>query len=552
MELGWATPATGAQDDVRHRCLDAFFSASARRYPSRPALYVGGQTWSYRELDAECARIEGALRRVLPPQEHSKVGLIYGRSEFSYAAAIAIMRSGHVYVPLNPKIPADRRLKMIEDAAITTLIVDATRELSEDVLETLRRSRPLTIILSARSDPTLESQIKTAGQHTLLQAAETGCAVESGSTLLSPSSSEAPRLAYIIYTSGSTGVPKGVVITQESAWCCIEKAHRLFQTHEEDRFTQFSALSFDVSILDLFLCWKSGAALYVPEASEALVPLSFAATHDITVWSSVPSLANILRKLRLLKNECLPQIRLSLFCGEALSCDLARDWAAAVPNSRLLNLYGPTECTIFATYAEYERQNVTCRGTVPIGGPLPGVGCLIVNEGSVIEEEDVTGELWLSGDQLAVGYWKNPAATQAAFVHFSPPEARASRWYRTGDLVSRRGPSGLYYRGRLDRQVKLLGHRIELQEVESALQAVIGCALVAVIPVYNAGGMCEKLIAYCDRLTTDEAAIKTQCLHRIPRYMVPERILELETFPFSDHGKVDYKALAGRARVAVG
>jgi amino acid adenylation domain-containing protein len=523
--------------------LEAFFSASARRYSSRPALFVRGRTWSYSELDAQCTSLENALRAVGIVGAQANVGVIYARSAFTYAAPLAIMRTNSVYVPLNPKLPAERMLRIFADAAIEALIIDTSDGLTEGVIGALEQSANLRIISRDRDpDASLEAMLKTAHQHKFCYAAE---AAHIPIQPQDAASLPATNLAYIIYTSGSTGVPKGVAITHESACSCIEKSHHLFDTCEQDRFTQFSALSFDVSILDLFLCWKSGAALYVPESTEALLPLNFTVANEITVWSSVPSLSNVMHKLRLLQGNVLPKVRLSLFCGEALPAQLARAWAEAAPRSRVFNLYGPTECTIFATRHEYDVRNASPDGTVPIGIPLPAMSCRIVDEGRVIEAEAIPGELWISGDQLAVGYWNNRAATDAAFVHLAH-DAEMRRWYRTGDLVSRDADARLTYRGRLDRQVKLLGHRIELQEVESIVRAVTGCTLVAVIPVRGTGGICEKLIAYCDELNDDEVAIRKRCLDRMPRYMVPERILELDSFPFSAHGKVDYSALAAR------
>jgi acyl-CoA synthetase (AMP-forming)/AMP-acid ligase II len=172
---------------------------------------------------------------------------------------------------------------------------------------------------------------------------------------------------------------------------------------------------------------------------------------------------------------------------------------------------------------------------------------MIIDDGHPIEEDNVPGELWLSGDQLAYGYWRNPAATQSAFVRYPIDDPDGEIWYRTGDLVTSQAGVGLTFRGRLDRQVKLRGYRVELQEVESALRDVIGCTLAAVVPLRNAGGMCEEIVAYCDKLGNDEATIKARCLYRMPRYMVPDRIFELDPIPLSDHGKVDYQALAAQA-----
>jgi non-ribosomal peptide synthetase component F len=301
-----------------------------------------------------------------------------------------------------------------------------------------------------------------------------------------------------------------------------------------------------MSIMDMFICWKSGGALCLLPESERLVPLKYAVALGITVWTSVPSLAMFLLKLGLLKDNALPRVRLTLFGGDSLSAELVRTWVAAAPGSRIFNLYGPTEVSIAATYYECTGQSPTS-GVIPIGAPLPGLRCMIVDDDQVIDAENVPGELWIAGDQLAAGYWKNSAATESAFVQFPPRDARAQLWYRTGDRVSWTHGAGLSFRGRLDRQVKLNGYRIELQEIESALKSVIGCALVAAIPIRSATGVCEKIVAYCDKLSEDEATIRSRCARSLARYMVPDRIYELEPFPLSDHGKIDYGALTARA-----
>lgn len=530
--------------------LDGFFSSSVRNFPQRPALVVDGKTWTYGELNVECGRIERALRQTGAAGRRSNVGLIYGRSAFTYASIIATMRSRSVYVPLNPKVPADRLSKMIADSGMQTLIIDGSEGLTEGVIGALERSPSLQLIVEdRRGGESLNGVLERANQHAVTRISEVGgVSQDEGSSLRDDDPAGARPLAYIIFTSGSTGVPKGVPITHDSACRCIEKFYGLFGTNELDRFSQFSALSFDVSIADIFLCWRSGAALCVPSKSEALVPMSFARTQKITVWSSVPSLANILLKLRLLHPGALPDIRLSLFCGEALPTDLARAWEQATPGSRVINLYGPTEVTIAATYYEYRGEADPGGAVVPIGKPLPGVGVVVVAEERAIYEEDVPGELWLAGDQLAGGYLNNPAATQTAFVQRRFDDCDTDKWYRTGDLVAHgRGGVGLVFRGRIDRQVKLRGYRIELQEVEYALREMIGCALVAAVAPRGPNGICEKLIVYCDRLDADEATLKARCASRMPHYMIPDRILRLDVFPLNDSGKVNYPVLLAQA-----
>lgn len=519
------------------RSLDVFFSDIVRMHPDRPALWVCGQYWTYDQLDAECRTLERTLHAADLTNTGRNIGLLYAGDVFSYAAVIAIMRSNNVYVPLNRKTPTERLLRIIADAGIQGIVVDAHEALPDSVLKALSQCHPLKLFIKGDSSPVLES----ARQHRIWRTDTVAPVVAPRPDNITPTSTE---LAYIIYTSGSTGVPKGVAITHESACRCIEKLHIMFETNEQDRFTQFSAMSFDVSIADLFLCWKSGGTLYVPLPEETLVPLNFALKHHLTVWSSVPSLASFLLKLKLLKGAALPHLRLTLFAGEALPADLAQAWTVAAPHSRVFNVYGPTECTIYSTYYEYEAHKGPQQSIVPIGVPLPGLRSMIVDDCHAIEQDNTPGELWLSGDQLAYGYWNNPTATRSAFVRYPLNAPQGELWYRTGDIVSWQAGVGLSFRGRLDRQVKLRGYRIELQEIESALRDVVGCTLAAVVPLRHAGGMCQEIIAYCDRLGADEATIKARCLEQLPRYMVPDRIFELDPIPLNDHGKVDYQALA--------
>ena len=541
------TIATVDATTAERRTLDAFFSHSLRTHPSRPALFVSGRYWTYAELDAQCRAIEDTLSTADLTNTCHNIGLLYAGAALSYAAVIAVMRSNNVHVPLNRKTPAERLLRILEDAGIEAVIVDASEALPDSVLKALLQSRPLHLFVKGPFTTELESALQVAPQHRIWRIGDTVAANGLHNTPPNPADPpDSASLAYIIYTSGSTGVPKGVAITHESSCRCIEKLHLMFQTEEQDRFTQFSAMSFDVSIADLFLCWKSGATLYVPAPEEALVPLNFAVKHQLTIWASVPSLASFLLKLQLLKRAALPKLRLTLFAGEALPTELAQAWAVAAPNSKVFNIYGPTECTIYSIYYEYDSRTAPQQAVVPIGIPLPGLRSMVVDDGHPIEQDNTPGELWLSGDQLAYGYWKNPAATRTAFVHYPANGPSSAMWYRTGDVVSWQAGVGLSFRGRIDRQVKLRGYRIELQEIESALRDVVGCTLAAVVPLRNAGGLCEEIVAYCDRLSGDEATIKARCLDRLPRYMVPDRIFELDPIPLSDHGKVDYQALAAR------
>jgi acyl-CoA synthetase (AMP-forming)/AMP-acid ligase II len=169
----------------------------------------------------------------------------------------------------------------------------------------------------------------------------------------------------------------------------------------------------------------------------------------------------------------------------------------------------------------------------------------LVADGQPVRRQADVGELWLSGDQVVPGYWKKPAETSVSFV--KGPEG-GKVWYRTGDLVSSDARLGLMFHGRADRQVKVHGHRVELQEVEEAVRRASGCSIAAVLPVFPEGQICSHLVAFCDTLNGTEAAAKKACAAYIPSYMVPARLVVMETFPFNSNGKLDYKELSSQAK----
>jgi non-ribosomal peptide synthetase component F len=313
----------------------------------------------------------------------------------------------------------------------------------------------------------------------------------------------------------------------------------VFPIYASDRCTQFAELTFDFSIGEIFLPWAVGACVYAPSYHELILATEFVKRHQLTVWSSVPTLANHARSLGLLGANTLTSLRLSFLCGEALSDQLANCWSAAAPSSEVVNLYGPTEATVFATYYRYDPLVAAPDGVVPLGWPLPGIILKIV------PDEDATadspGELLLGGPQVAPGYWRDSASTMRAFVRLD--ETSSAVWYRTGDLVRQDPERGLLFHGRRDRQVKVRGYRVELQEVEVALRRIMSDTPVAVVPHRLTNGQCEELIACVSGSCASADDILTACRAQLPRHMVPSRLVVFDAFPLNQNGKVDHLAL---------
>ena len=300
---------------------------------------------------------------------------------------------------------------------------------------------------------------------------------------------------------------------------------------------------------DLFVTWAAGACLYCIPKKELLLPVEFVNRHRLTVWFSVPSMLATLQRYRLLKPDCLPTLGLALFCGEALPGALARQWLLAAPHARSENLYGPTEATIACTAHRIEAAD-TDGAVVAIGAPFPNMEIAVLNDDGSMCAGGETGELYLGGDQLAFGYWNDDAQTQQRFVEQDLPQKRSTRWYRTGDLAMLDATGVAHFRGRADRQIKLRGYRIELQEVESLLREACGTSEVAALPVSAGDGQpLSGIAAFVVAAEGSKGALVATMKSSLPAYMVPSDIHCVSELPLNTNGKTDYGQLAERLRI---
>jgi non-ribosomal peptide synthetase component F len=294
---------------------------------------------------------------------------------------------------------------------------------------------------------------------------------------------------------------------------------------------QLFALTFDLSVHDLFVCWGAGTCLCIPGEADHLRAAAFVRSEGITTWFSVPSVAALMLRMRSLAPDSLPSLRLAFFCGEALPWSVARAFAQAAPNTRIINLYGPTECTIAITAFELQRAEMAGEGIVPIGSIFP-------EHQAQIHE----GELVLSGPQVTAGYVNDESAMRKAFVHL--PQL-PGRWYRTGDRAVKGATGELEYLGRIDDQVKIQGYRVEPAEVDALLRPLLGGGRSVTVPMQDGGA--TRLVTFIDT-PVDAEPLMAHCREHLPSYMVPERILHLDGWPLTAHGKTDRKELVHLAQ----
>lgn len=466
------------------------FARPLRERPDATALDVPEGRFTYAQLGGAALSVSRSLRNT----EEAFVGLCADRDLATYAGLLGILHAGRAYVPLPPHLPADRLLHMADAAGLRTIVGGkGTAGLPPDLLQ-------------GRS-------VIGAGPDTPADASAT----------------EGPY-AYMLFTSGSTGVPKGVPIGHAQVLAYVGHMQDLLAAAPGEGFTQLFELSFDLSVHDLFVCWASGGTLLVPGREQLLAPARYAQEKQAHHWFSTPSTALLLDRLRLLKPGALPALRTVCFCGEPLPLRLAQAFQNAAPNARLFNLYGPTEATIAITAQALNGTDVKARnGIVGIGRPFPTASTRISDE----------GELLLGGQQLAEGYWQDVARTAHAFI----TDVDGVRRYRTGDRVERDTDGDLYFVERLDDQVKVRGHRIELQEVAHVLREASGAAFVEVLPHPVSEGMALGLHAF---LPLDQEAAATRlrdaCARALPEAVRPA-LHFIEALPLNASGKADRAAL---------
>ena len=353
------------------------------------------------------------------------------------------------------------------------------------------------------------------------------------------------RHAYVMFTSGTTGKPKGVAVTYDNVVSYIGAFAGIAPISPQDRCTQFFDLSFDLSVHDMFVAWANGAALCVPGKKDNIDPVGFAARARCTAWFSVPSLAQFSARTRRLKPGALPDLKLGLFCGEALPSSVAKQFALAAPGARVLNLYGPTEATIAITWHEFAAEDEGAMPpTVPLGRAYRDCAVVVAGEDMQPVLDGESGELLLGGRQLTDGYVNNPEQQAEKFIAATFEGLPYERWYRSGDLVRQDPRHGLVYLSRIDDQVKIQGYRIEILEVEEAMRAAAGSGEVAVVASYKDGASsAEHLVGFTTDGDADAASILDAMRRKLPAYMVPKVIRQVDALPLNANGKVDRKAL---------
>jgi amino acid adenylation domain-containing protein len=505
-----------AHDYPQDLCMHRLFEAQAARTPDAVALLHGDQQLGYAELDARANRLARHLRG-LGVVEESLVAICVERSLEMVVGMLGVMKAGAAYVPLDPAYPAQRLAFMLSDSAAGVVLTQAR------LLERLPPSAAVRVCLDDDWP-----QILRQPPH-------------------APATAVTPRnLAYVIYTSGSTGQPKGVAIEHRSIADRCLALHQHYQLSAADRVFQSASLSFDVSVDQILTPLSRGAAVVLGR-SQLGEPAEFDADirrYGVTVVGIPPAFFQ--QWVRMYSADSPPPQTLQLIVvgGDVLAREPVLAWQA-LPHAaaRLVNAYGPTEATVWATHYPVPRPPDS--GSIPIGRPLIHTRVHVLDEQQRPVPAGVAGELYIGGIGVARGYLNRPELTAQRFIADPFGAGAGERLYRSGDLARYRADGNLEFLGRIDQQIKLRGFRIEPGEIEAVLRQFPAVSDAAVLAREDQPGD-QRLVAYVVALPgagPTPAALREFALRELPDYMVPAAYVMLGSLPLTPNGKLDRKAL---------
>jgi amino acid adenylation domain-containing protein len=502
---------------VRDRTLIDIFDAH-RGAPQRTALIGAGGTFSYDDLAGASEELARRLVQQGAGRE-SRVGIAIDTSTEAVIAILAVLRAGAAYVPLDPTHPQERLRFLVGDAGCELVLGRRESDLSW-----LPNDVEAVLVDRAAPGPAVRE-----------------AAAEAGTNAVAPSL--APPVpddeAYVMYTSGSTGRPKGCSLSHRNVTSFVESALPRFDVGATDRWTMLHSISFDFSVWEMWATFATGATLVAIERLEGLDPrqlLDVCREHEVTVFCVVPSVLSTLLQSGALAGS----LRYVVLGGEPFRPDdVARAMAAGRGVTRFINMYGPTEVTVAATAKELTADDLVdaARDSV-IGTEFAPARVLLVSEDGHEVPDGVDGEILIAGPGLSRGYVGLPELTDERFVTID-----GTRMYRSGDL-GRRLPNGdLSYRGRVDDQVKVRGFRIELGEVEEVLRAhgEVNDACAAVVAEPGGNRRLEAAVVLRDAVPIED--VRAFVAERIPRHMVPSRLVVMSEIPRFVSGKADRSAV---------
>ncbi|HVE65432.1 MAG TPA: amino acid adenylation domain-containing protein, partial [Thermoanaerobaculia bacterium] len=488
----------------REKTLPGLIEEQAAKTPEVVALAFRGERLTYRELSERANRLARYLRkRGVGPEV--LVGLCVERSMEMVVGILGILKAGGAYVPLDPHYPKERLAFMLKDSEASVVVTQASR---------------------------VGTSLEGSFERVSLDADWPAIAEESGANL-APAARPA-NLAYVIYTSGSTGRPKGVAIEHRSAVAFVHWAHEVFGPEDLAGVLASTSICFDLSVFEIFVPLSRGGTVLL--ADNALQLKNLPDAEKVTLINTVPSvMAELLRLGRLPAS-----VRTVNLAGEPLPTRLVKQTHEEGSVRRVFDLYGPSESTTYSTFA---LRSVTDAET--IGRPIANTLVYLLDRRGEPVPIGLPGELYIGGEGMARGYLRRPDLTAERFVPNPFGNVAGTRLYQTGDLARLRPDGNIEFLGRSDRQVKVRGFRIELEEIESVLTEHPNVGDAVVLVREDVPGD-KRVVAYVvagDGVQPAPSELRRFLARKLPEHMVPAAVVALRALPMTPNGKVDRRAL---------
>lgn len=487
-------------------------------YPEKTAVIDEHKSYTYCELLSLSRHIGSAVAH--KTKTGKPIAVLLEKGADALGAFLGIVQAGCFYVTFNPDLPKNRLAQIQSVLQAEYIITDEAHfELAESLTEK-NRILMLNDLISAEEDLTLLDIIRSRAVDT--------------------------DPLYANFTSGSTGVPKGVVVGHRSVIDFIEVFAPLFGIDGTDIIGNQAPFDFDVSVKDIYSSLRQGATLVViPKHlfSQPAALLDFICEHNVTTMIWAVSALCLISTFHGLDYKTPSTVKRVLFSGEVMPYKHLKSWMDHLPDAQFVNLYGPTEITCNCTY-HIINKNADYSDGIPIGIPFPNEHVFLLSaDNTEITNAGETGEICVRGSALALGYYNNPEQTASSFPINPLNKAYPERIYRTGDLAQYTPEGELMFCGRKDFQIKYMGHRIELEEVERAVSAVRGIERCCVI--FDEAK--QKLYGFYIG-NMDKKELYATLKESLPVFMIPNSLVQLEDFPLTKNGKIDRKQLLERKK----
>ncbi len=525
------------------RLLQHDVTDNARRYPNALMIQDGDAQISYDEMESWANKFARFLLSC-GLQRQDPIAFLMKKSICSFKALISILKADAVYVPLNVLTPQQRNRYIIDHCRCRAVICD--RDSFSQALLLLEGYLGMIIVLNPPSNDakgmSLAGEDKKEKSHRSSKVIFANNLDQFDDTELEYQN-KPDDLAYILYTSGSTGWPKGVMISHANVMDYAGWTVEFFKITKEDRLSSHPGLYFDLSVFDVYTSFKSGASLHIVPQSSSMFPIKiieFIENNKLTLWNSVPSLLTFMAKSGILKRGRMPTLKNLTFNGEVMPTQTVIDWMTAYPHLRLVNQYGPTETTCASLFYEIKETPRDAIQPIPIGKPIPGTVVFAMTEEGKLASAGDTAELYIGGVGNGRGYIYDEEKTRKSFVQNPFTQELKDIVYATGDLARLRDDGNYDFVGRKDHQIKYMGFRVELGEIESTLNTFDYVAASAALGIEDLDVGGTKIAVFIAlKRETDVAQIMDDLAQKIPHYMVPKDIVKVDRLPLNANGKID-------------